>query len=227
VALSEEEIWRRYDAIEPRLTASVSERICDLAELRPGMRVLDIATGRGEPALCAAERVGAQGQVLGIDLGEGLLEMAREKAVDRGLANLDLRVGNAENLEGVPEQHFDVATSRWALMYMRDPVAALSGVRAALVPGGCFVTALWTDPDRMRYATLPRRALEKYHPMPPIDFEAPGVHRYGDFERIERHFAAAGLRVEHSEEMAVDVFEAKTPAEVITWLRRVLYDRLL
>ena len=73
-----EEIWRQYDAIESRLTAPLSERMLDLAGLQRGMHVLDLATGRGEPALRAASRVGSQGSVLGVDLSGAMLRMARE-----------------------------------------------------------------------------------------------------------------------------------------------------
>ena len=64
--LTPEEIWRRYDAVESRLTAPLSERMLDLAGIRPGMRVLDLATGRGEPALRAARRVAPDGFVVGV-----------------------------------------------------------------------------------------------------------------------------------------------------------------
>src|SRR5277367_4782332 len=96
------EFWRQYDAVESRLTAPVSERMLELAGLQPGMRVLDLATGRGEPALRAAQRVGKQGFVLGVDVSDALLQMAREKAARAGLSNLELRAGTAESLEAVP-----------------------------------------------------------------------------------------------------------------------------
>ena len=83
--LTVEEVWRTYDDAEQRLTAPVSERMLDLAELRPGMRVLDLATGRGEPAVRAAHRVGPTGAVLGVDLCKELLRMARERAARRSL----------------------------------------------------------------------------------------------------------------------------------------------
>jgi hypothetical protein len=70
--LSHEALWRRFDAMELRLTAAVSERMLELASLGSGMRVLDLATGRGEPAIRAAHCVGETGHVLGIDLSEGL-----------------------------------------------------------------------------------------------------------------------------------------------------------
>jgi len=81
--LTPEEIWRRYDGIESRLTAPLSERMLDLAGIRPGMRVLDLATGRGEPALRAARRVAPDGFVVGVELADGVLEMARAPVKNR------------------------------------------------------------------------------------------------------------------------------------------------
>src|SRR3954469_24742983 len=104
--LSLEEIWRRYAAFGSRLTASLSERMLDLAGVQAGMRVLDLATGRGEPALRAASRVGSQGSVLGVDLSGAMLRLAREAADREGLTNLDLREGDAESMDDIPSNHF-------------------------------------------------------------------------------------------------------------------------
>ena len=113
----------------------------DLCGLRRGMHVLDLATGRGEPALRAAARVGSEGSVLGVDLSGTMLRMAREIAERDGFTNLDLREGNAEALEALPLNHFHAATVRWGLMYMNAPVAALSTARRALVSSGVLVRA--------------------------------------------------------------------------------------
>ena len=157
-----EEIWRRYDDAEQRLTASVSERMLDLAGLRPGMRVLDLATGRGEPAIRAAHRVGPSGSVLGVDLSEAMLQMARERAAREGLSNLELRVTSAESLDRVPLAHFHATLARWGLMYLDSPVAALLAARRAMVPRGILVAAVWAEPERVPYFTLPRQVLGKY-----------------------------------------------------------------
>src|SRR4051812_41923769 len=154
--LSAEEVWRRYDRMEARLTAPLSERMLDLAGLVPGMRVLDLATGRGEPAIRAARRVGPRGLVLGVELSGALLQMAREQAERQGIANLDLRVGDAESLD-LPRGQFHAATVRWGLMYMSSPVAALENARRALVAAGVLVAAFWAEPERVQYYTLPRR----------------------------------------------------------------------
>lgn len=225
--LTVEEVWRTYDVVEQRLTAPLSERMLDLAQLRPGMRVLDLATGRGEPAVRAAHRVGPTGAVLGVDLSEGLLQMARERAAREGLSNLDLRVMNAESLEGVPTAHFHATLVRWGLMYLDSPVAALASARRAMVPRGVLVAAVWAEPERVPYFTLPRRVLEKYVPLPPIDLEAPGTFRHADVGRLQRDLAAAGLTIEHVEELEVAVMEAETGAELVAWTRAFGLTRLL
>ena len=74
--LSVEEFWRRYDALESRLTAGLSERMLELAGLSPGQCVLDLASGRGEPALRAAARVGPHGHVLGVEPALPLVQMS-------------------------------------------------------------------------------------------------------------------------------------------------------
>ena len=225
--LGSEEVWRRYDSIESRLTAPVSERMLDLAGIGPGMRVLDLATGRGEPALRAARRVGPDGLVLGIELADGLLQMAKEKARRSGLSNLDLRSANAESVHDIPTDHFHAATVRWGLMYMAAPVAALVNARQALLPTGVLVAALWAEPERVPYYTLPRRLLERYRALPRIDPEAPGTFRYATLERVVRDFGRAGFMVDHVEEMNVTVFEAETDMDIVDWVRALGMTELL
>jgi ubiquinone/menaquinone biosynthesis C-methylase UbiE len=222
-----EDVWRRYDAVESRLSAPLSERMLDLAGLRPGMRVLDLATGRGEPALRAARRVGPQGRVVGVELSEPLMRMAREKADQEGLGNLELHAANAEGMGGLPAGHFHAATIRWGLMYLANPVATLETARCALVPGGVLVAALWAEPERVPYFTLPRRLLSRYRALPPLDFEVPGTFRYADVERTRRDFRQAGFSIEHVEEMEVSVFESETSEELLAWVRALGLTRLL
>ena len=225
--LTPEEIWRRYDGVESRLTAPLSERMLDLAGIRPGMRVLDLATGRGEPALRAARRVAPDGFVVGVELADGVLEMAREKARLSGLSNLDLRVADAASAQDIASNYFHAATVRWGLMYMAAPVAALMNVQQALLPTGVLVAALWAEPERVPYYTLPRRLLQRYRALPPIDPEAPGTFHYADLGRVTRDFGRAGFLLDHVEEMEVTVFESETDAELVDWVRALGLTQLL
>ena len=225
--LTATEIWRIYDRLEQRLTAPLSERMLELANLRPGMRVLDLATGRGEPAIRAAHRVGPTGRVLGVDNSEEMLQFARERGVREGLANLDLLAANAESLDGIPSGHFDVTLVRWGLMYLESPVAALTAARKAMVAHGRLVAAVWAEPERAPYFSFPRQVLRKYREVPPIDQLVPGPFRYADQNLLSRDFTVAGFSIEHIEEQEVPVMEAATSEELITWVRAFVMRRLL
>lgn len=209
---------RQYDEMESRLTGPVSERMLDLACLQPGMRVLDVASGMGEPSLRAVQRVGPSGFVLGTDLIDGMLEVAREKARAQGLSNIEFRAADAETLE-LPEQSFDVATVRWGLMYMPRPERALERIWRALRPGGRLVCATWAGPEQVEYASLPRRTVARFCQLPPVDPEAPGVFRFADPEHLRAVLARSGFAVEHVEAMHVPVMEAEDGAGVVRWIR--------
>ena len=221
--LTPESVWRLYDETESRLTGPVSERMLDLAGLRPGRRVLDLASGRGEPALRAARRVGPHGLVVAVECDEGLLGIAREKATRDGLLNVDFRTARAESVSDVdvaPGQ-FHAATIRWGLMYMDSPIAALATVHRALLPSGTLVAALWAEPERVPYYTLPRRLLEPDRRLPAFDPESPGTFRYADQGRLVSDFERAGFTVVHAEEMETPVFEAERAAEIVAWARNL------
>lgn len=202
--------------MEARLAAPLTRRMLELAQLKPGLRVLDLATGRGEPAIPAAHVVGPAGRVVGVDPAAGLLAIARERADREGLTNLELHAGDAASISLTG---FDVAFSRWGIMYMDQPVAALQATARALVPDGLLVVAVLADPARASYFSFPRQVLAKFASVPPIDFERPGAFFYADPARLVRDLVLAGFRVEHSEELEVDVMEAGTGAELIAWTR--------
>jgi ubiquinone/menaquinone biosynthesis C-methylase UbiE len=215
-----------YDAIESRLTAPVSERMLDLATLRPGMRVVDLASGCGEPALRAARRVGAQGSVLGLDVSEALLAFAQVKARHAGISNLELRVANAESSEALSSETFDAATARWGLMYMRSPPRALANLRRVLEPGAPFVAAFWAEPERVPWAMLPRKVLARYRDVPSPGPEGPGPFHYSELSRIARDFTNAGFTLEQVEEIDVPVIEAETGVGVVAWARDLVLGQL-
>ncbi len=218
-------VWRRYDADEQRLSAPLSERMLDSAGVGTGMRVLDLATGRGEPAIRAAHRVGVSGRVVGVDVDAEMLTMARARADHEGLTNLDLHAGRAENL--AVDGDFDVVLARWGLMYMADPVAALRAVRRVTRPGGVFVGAVWVEPARVPYYSLPRRVLARHVRVADPDMNTPGTFYYADPGRLERHLGEAGWRVETVDEVEVPVMEARSDAELLAWVRAFGLERLL
>ncbi|MDB5219966.1 MAG: methyltransferase protein [Myxococcaceae bacterium] len=221
------ETWRRYDDDEQRLSAHVSERMLDLAGLRPGSRVLDIATGRGEPALRAAARVAPDGVVVGTDVSDEMLDFARARAAALAVTNLDLRVSDGETLAAVPERGFDAALCRWGLMFFAHPGHALAALRRRLRSGHPLVAAVWAEPERVSWWSMPRVVLARQVTLPAIDVTGPGPFRYAAAETFRADLADAGFSVEHEEEVATPVMESATPDGVVDWCLAFGLARLL
>ena len=131
------EKWKAKSAAMGR---PVTETLADYAQPRAGMKVLDLASGTGEPAITLATQVGPDGHVIALDLSQDLLEIAEGRARARGLTNFTTRRADAHSLP-FSDDRFDLATSRFGVMFFRDPVAALSELRRVLRPGAraCFL----------------------------------------------------------------------------------------
>ena len=131
------EKWKAKSAAMGR---PVTETLADYAQPRAGMKVLDLASGTGEPAITLATQVGPDGHVIALDLSQDLLEIAEGRARARGLTNFTTRQADAHSLP-FSDDSFDLATSRFGVMFFRDPVAALSELRRVLRPGAraCFL----------------------------------------------------------------------------------------
>lgn len=118
-----------------RIFDPLTRRVLREAGLVPGMRVLDLGSGAGNVAMIAAELVGPQGAVVGIERDPEAVERARRLVEKSGFSNIEFRVGNVQTLEGV-EAGFDAVTGRLILMYLADPVAAIRTAAERVKPGG-------------------------------------------------------------------------------------------
>lgn len=165
--------WRAWWHVFEAGAQVVSDRLVVMADVQPGYRVLDVATGLGEPALTAARAVGATGSVLAIDQAPQMLALARERAAELGVGNVEFREGDAETVD-LPELAFDAVLSRWGLMLMPDLAGTLGRLRLALKPGGRLAAATWAEPSRVPAMSLPRGVLARELGMaPPADRQGP------------------------------------------------------
>ncbi len=130
----------KWKAKSAAMGQPVTDALVEYAQAAPGMRVLDLASGTGEPAISLASRVGPDGRVTATDLSAGLLEIAEKRAKVRGFKNFTIQQADAHSLP-FPDNSFDLATSRFGVMFLRDPVAALQELRRVLRPGAraCFL----------------------------------------------------------------------------------------
>lgn len=211
-----------FFTLEAELSAHVSERLLDLVGVERGSRVLDLGCGFGEPALRAAERVGPEGYVLGIDLNDQPVALARAHASSRGLqAIVELRTQDAAALDETPAS-FDCVTSRWGLSYMNEPERALTAARRATKTGGALGLALWIDPERSDWWRVPRAVTERFVSLPPPLLDGPSPFRFGHAERLDAVLQAAGWARTHSEDVETSVVTALDGAGIVSWTTTIL-----
>jgi ubiquinone/menaquinone biosynthesis C-methylase UbiE len=110
-----------------------ARRFVELANLSAGMNVLDVATGTGIVPLLAAETIGINGKITGIDISEEMISVAKQKL--SAIANLQLQVGDAENLD-FRDGSFDAVLCASSLFFVPDMVKALKEARRVLRPNG-------------------------------------------------------------------------------------------
>jgi len=145
-----------YDRANSVMTAGLHHewrrRATELASLSPGDRALDVATGTGDLAFELAARVGPRGEVVGVDFAEGMLAVARRKAVALGRP-VRFEAGNALALE-YPDDHFDAATVGFGARNFSDLERGLSEMARVVRPGGRVVVLEITTPRRPPLSTF-------------------------------------------------------------------------
>jgi SAM-dependent methyltransferase len=137
------------DFFVPALFGQWALRVADAVDVRSGERVLDVACGTGVLARAVAELIGPIGTVIGLDVNEGMLAVARRKAPE-----IEWRAGRAEDLPFASDS-FDAVVSQFGLMFFEDRRAALQEMVRVLRPGGQLAVAVWASLDQCPgYAAL-------------------------------------------------------------------------
>jgi enediyne biosynthesis protein CalE5 len=168
----------------------VTQRLLQLAPVRPGATVLDVGTGTGEPALSAAVAVGAGGRVVATDVADRMLDVARRRAA--GVTNVEFLEADAASLP-MPHRPYDVVLSRFCLMLVADPAAVLRRLGAMLAPGGALAAAVWTGSARNPLIGLGFQTIAHRLGLAPSAPGAPGPFSLADPGRFTRLLHDAGF----------------------------------
>ena len=195
--------WRKWHVQIAKFTRGATEASLESARLRPGMRVLDLASGVGDPALSIAEEVAPSGSVTATDLGPGMISLAEELARKKGLANIEFREASAESLP-FPDESYDVLTCRFGIMFFPDLPRALRECFRVLKPGGRAVFVAWGKKEQPFFTTTAGIILKHVPvPPPPPDPDAPSLFMFGERGRLRRALEAAGFGNVHEEDRII------------------------
>lgn len=208
--------WQKWWKTIEKSTEKVSKRLVELAEIKQGSKVLDIATGIGEPAVTAANQVGKSGHVLATDISPQMLSFAKERATHLGLQNvIEFKEVDAESIE-LPPSTFDAAVCRWGLMFIPGPKLALSNIYRSLVNGGHFAAAVWSSPDKVPFIFVPMNTVLRETNNPPPPPGTPGPFTMSDENILKKHYLTSGFTDPAIERMNV-VFEFDSPDDFATF----------
>jgi len=180
----------RLDRAFQPLTAALIER----AAPRPGERAADIGCGCGDLSLMLADRLGAEGRVLAVDVSRPMLERARQRALaGAGRMAIDWQEADAAAWP-FPEGGFDLLVSRFGVMFFADPVTAFRNMRRGLRPGGRLAMLCWRPMQDNAWVAVPRAAMLQVLPSPELmPPHAPGPFAFADAARVGAILAQAGF----------------------------------
>src|SRR5918994_1627879 len=188
--------WQTWWETIERGAQKVSDKLVELAEIKSGDRVLDIATGIGEPAITAARRVKPNGKVVAIDISPQMLLIAKTRAKSLGLDGvMEFRESDAEKLD-LPDStaKFDAILSRWGLMFFPNLSAVLVKIREMLVTNGRLSAAVWSAPSKVPWLDLAFASVRKQLNAPAPPPATPGPFALADIEALKQSFSQAGFK---------------------------------
>jgi SAM-dependent methyltransferase len=195
IAYWNDEAGPRWVAMQERMDAMLAPLLqvaLDHARPVPGETVLDIGCGCGATLLELAARVSPDGRVLGVDISAPMLDRARARVRDTLLTNVRLTRSDAATHAFEPGA-FDLAFSRFGVMFFDDPPAAFANIRSALATAGRLVFVCWAPPQDNLWLTVPLAAARPHLPAQPEgDPNAPGPFAFADSGRVRGILLSAG-----------------------------------
>ena len=197
----------------------LSQRLIELAEIKSGQRVLDVATGIGEPSMSVAKVVGTSGYVLATDISRQMLAIANERAAFLKLQDIiEFKESDAENLD-LANSAFDAALCRWGLMLLPNLDAAIGKIYSSLVSGGRFAAAVWADAPKVPIISLATRIIGSQVQMSALP-GTPNPFSLADTSKLENSLSGAGFRDIHIDKVIV-TFEFASGADYCRYCQAV------
>ena len=191
------ESWVRHNSLLEQLLAEPGRECMNLLPRTPAMQILDVGCGCGNQTLELAARLDASSTVIGVDISEPMLGLARElKAANDNALSAEVQFALGDASEPLfDEASFDAIYSRFGVMFFEEPVAAFSALRNSLKPGGKLGFVCWREPKLNPFFNAPMKAALTVLPAPaPSAPGAPGPFGLADDNVIQTTLRLAGFK---------------------------------
>ena len=195
--------WHRWGPLLTKWLGGPTDRMLDMAGVKEGCRVLDVAAGAGDQTVIIAKRVGPSGHVLATDLSPSILACAAARAAEAGHQNVETLALDGERLTDLEEGSFDAVISRVGMMYFPDQQRALAGMRHALREGGKVAAMVYSTADKNQFFSDPVSIIRRRAQLPPPLPGQPGPFSLGGHGVLEKAFLDAGFK-----DVQVEVIDA-------------------
>jgi SAM-dependent methyltransferase len=185
--------WATLQMQLDRQLAPLGQAAISALSPQHGERLLDIGCGCGATSLALAKAVGSTGHVLGLDISEPMLEVARARQKFSEGNAATFRIADAQTA-ALDEAPFDAAFSRFGVMFFADPTAAFANIRAHLKPDGRLTFVCWRRVEENPWMGVPMAAAAPVlPPLPESDPEAPGPFAFANPDRVTKILTRAGF----------------------------------
>ena len=211
------EAWHRWGPTLEQWLGPATELMLDQARIGPGARVLDLAAGAGGQTIAAARRVGPSGSVLATDISPAILAYAADAARAAGLANVEVREMDGEELD-LDDRSFDAVVCRVGLIYFPDQQRALREIHRVLRPGGRVSAVVYSTAERNPFFSIPVTIIRRIAGLPAPAPGLPGPFSLGGPGMLESAYANAGFE-------DVDVRPLDAPVRFPTAAECVRFER--
>jgi SAM-dependent methyltransferase len=221
--------WSSRPEMYDAMLGELGEQVLRAAGLTAGERVLDVGCGAGQLTLQAAQQVGPQGSVVGVDVAVELVALSARRAAAASLGQVDVLEADAQD-HAFPSSGFDAIISRFGVMFFADPIAAFTNLLGASRPGGRLAFVAWQAATSNEWVTVPIAAMVPHVGAPTLPPPgAPGPFAFGDADRIRSVLTTAGWSDVAIEDLqtTVPVGGARTAEGAVEFTSADTFGRML